>query len=166
MRTALCILLPTLLSQMLSQLDVADGQQSIQRVNFPNLVAARPGWKSECPFFNKVRARSLIETYLANKDTQCTRLGLCPKVPRWLKPRDIDWYERIDTDNENLSLLPSFRDGKPLHLFYKFFVENLSSMNLQHMVSFVNLLSIRQCRTDRTDSNLKTKIHQNRTPPI
>ena len=126
-----------LLPALLSQLEEATGQQ---RVIFPNLLAVPPGWKNECPFYNKARTRPLIESYLANKDTQCTRLGLCPKVPRWLKPRDIDWYERIDSEEENLSLLPSFRDGKPLHLFYKFFVKNLSSMNLQHMVSALNSL--------------------------
>ena len=109
----------------------------LQRVNFPNLLAVPSGWKKECPFYSKAKIRPLVENYLANKDTLCTRLGLCPKVPRWLKSRNIDWYERIEVENENLSLMPSFRDGKPMHLFYKFFVENISSMNLQQMVSWL-----------------------------
>lgn len=108
---------------------------AVQRINGPSLLPVPPGWKNECPFYNKAKVRPLIENYLANKDTMCTRLGMCPKVPRWLKSRNIDWYEKIESDSENLSLMPSFRDGKPMHLFYKFFVENISSMNLQHMVT-------------------------------
>lgn len=78
--------------------------------------------------------RTLVENHLANKDKTCTNLDLCPKVPDWLTKKDVDWYDKVDLgEKENLKLIPSFQDGKPLHIFYKFFLENISSMNLKQM---------------------------------
>lgn len=105
-----------------------------QRISHPRLMPVPPNFKDECSFYNRIVLKQLIENYLANKDKTCTKLNLCPKVPNWLKSKDVEWYEKKEEKEKNLSLIPSFRDGKPLHLFYKFFVDNISSMNLQHMV--------------------------------
>lgn len=44
--------------------------------NYFSLLKVPKNWNNNCPFYNRIALKSLVENYLASKDKTCMRLGM------------------------------------------------------------------------------------------
>ena len=94
-------------------------------------------WDEECPFFNPNKLESLVDEYLDAHGEVCDELKLCPDMPYWAVNRDYNWKEIDQVKAEYLNRIPLFKEGVPLDMFVKFYMENISSVILSEMVIFI-----------------------------